>query len=159
MKYEQSIVGEKVLNELGKEGIITKLSCEGAISVRFTGEFFDGQFMFDPFLSGRLRFVNPDLQQTVDREIAKIKEKEAKLLRSSLVKKGKPETYYITKDKEDGPAEVVYRLGCGSANAHAVFDFVVSEQQSERRASGGKLKWRVVRLFDSKTGDMIRKES
>ena len=72
MKYDSSIVGEKVLNASGKEGKITKVSKEGAISVRFMGDAFGGEFMFDPFVSGHIRFVNPDLQKAVDKEIEEI---------------------------------------------------------------------------------------
>ena len=73
MKYDSSIVGEKVLNASGKEGKITKVSKEGAVSVRFAGDAFGGEFMFDPFLSGHVIFVNPKLQAAVDKEIEEVR--------------------------------------------------------------------------------------
>ena len=159
MKYDSSIVGEKVLNASGKEGKITRVSKEGAISVRFMGDAFGGEFMFDPFVSGHVRFVNPDLQKAVDKEIEEIRNRQIEVVNASVVTNGDKETFYITKDCEDGTKEVVYRLKCDENDAYQVFDFVICEQQKEFSASNFKIKWRVVRMFNSETGLQICQES
>lgn len=71
MKYDSSIVGEKVINAAGKEGTIVSVSRDGAVKVKFVGDVFDGEFMFDPFLSGHIKFANQELQTIIDDEIAK----------------------------------------------------------------------------------------
>ena len=68
MKYDSSIVGEKVINAAGKEGTIISVSRDGAVKVKFVGNAFDGEFMFDPFLSGHIKFANQELQKTIDDE-------------------------------------------------------------------------------------------
>lgn len=88
MKYDSSIVGEKVLNASGKEGKITKVSKEGAVSVRFVGDAFGGEFMFDPFLSGHVRFVNAELQAAVDKEIEEIRNRQLQVVNASIVTEG-----------------------------------------------------------------------
>lgn len=71
MKYDSSIVGEKVINAAGKEGTIISVSRDDAVKVKFVGNAFDGEFMFDPFLSGHIKFANQELQKPIDDEIAK----------------------------------------------------------------------------------------
>ena len=56
MKYDSSIVGEKVINAAGKEGTIICVSRDGAVKVKFVGNAIDGEFMFDPFLSGHITY-------------------------------------------------------------------------------------------------------
>ena len=159
MKYDSSFVGEKVVSASGKEGKITNVSKNGAISVRFVGDAFGGEFMFDPFLSGHIRFVNPDLQKAVDKEIEDIRNEQLAVVNASVAEKGDKETFYITKDNVDGTKEVVYRLKCDEDDAYRVFGFVVYEQQKEFRAANFKIKWRVVRMFNSETGLQICQES
>ena len=159
MKYDSSMVGEKVINASGKEGIITKVSKNGAISVRFTGDAFGGEFMFDPFLSGHIKFASTELQSKIDKEKEEIKNRQINLVNASIANNGDKETFYITKDNADGTREVVYRLKCGVNDAFNVFGYVVSEQQNEFRASNFTIKWRVVRMFNSETGNMICQES
>lgn len=159
MKYDSSIVGEKVLNASGKEGKITKVSKEGAVSVRFVGDAFGGEFMFDPFLSGHVRFVNAELQAAVDKEIEEVRNKQLKVVNDSVATEGDKETFYITKDNADGTKEVVYRLKCGENDAFTVFGFVASEQQKEFIKSNFTIKWRVIRMFNSETGLQVCQES
>ena len=68
MKYDSSIVGEKVINAAGKEGTIISVSRDGAVKVKFVGNAFDGEFMFDPFLSGHIKFANQELQKPIDHQ-------------------------------------------------------------------------------------------
>lgn len=74
MKYDSSIVGEKVINAAGKEGTIISVSRDGAVKVKFVGNAFDGEFMFDPFLSGHIKFANQELQKPIDDDINKQKQ-------------------------------------------------------------------------------------
>ena len=71
MKYDSSIVGERVINAAGKEGTIISVSRDGSVKVKFAGDTFGGEFMFDPFLSGHIKFANQELQKPIDDEISK----------------------------------------------------------------------------------------
>ena len=42
------------------------VSRDGAVKVKFVGDVFDGEFMFDPFLSGHIKFANLELQTIID---------------------------------------------------------------------------------------------
>jgi hypothetical protein len=159
MRYDSNILGEKVLNASGKEGKITKVSKEGAISVRFMGDAFDGEFMFDPFLSGHVVFVNPKLQAAVDKEIEEVRNRQLEAVNASVATEGDQETFYITKDNSDGTKEIIYKLKCSENDAFIVFGFVASEQQKEFIKSNFTIKWRVIRMFDSATGLQICQES
>ena len=86
MKYDSSIVGEKVVNAAGKDGTIVSVSRDGAVKVKFVGDVFDGEFMFDPFLSGHIKFANQELQTIIDDEIAKEYQKTLDVLNSSIAK-------------------------------------------------------------------------
>lgn len=46
MKYDSSIVGEKVINAAGKEGTIISVSRDGAVKVKFVGNAFDTDTTF-----------------------------------------------------------------------------------------------------------------
>ena len=87
MKYDSSIVDEKVINAAGKEGTIISVSRDGAVKVNFVGNAFDGEFMFDPFLSGHIKFANQELQTIIDDQIAKEYQKTLDVLNSSIAKK------------------------------------------------------------------------
>ena len=82
-----------------------------------------------------------------------------KLMQDSIAQKQDVETFYITKDKSDGAREVVYRLKCDIKRALKIFHFVINEQQTEYRNSNYAIEWRVIRMFDSKTGAQICQES
>lgn len=159
MKYDSSIVGERVINSSGKEGKIVSVSRDGAVKVKFDGDVFGGEYMFDPFVSGHIKFANPELQKPIDDEIAKEYQEMLDVVNASIATKKDKQTFYITKDKEDGTKEVIYRLKCGIEQAYTVFGFVVYEQQKEYRASNFAIKWRVVRMFDSKTDEQVCQES
>jgi hypothetical protein len=62
-------------------------------------------------------------------------------------------------NKSDGAREVVYRLKCDIKRALKIFHFVINEQQTEYRNSNYAIEWRVIRMFDSKTGAQICQES
>ena len=159
MKYDSSIVGEKVINASGKEGKIVSVSKDGTFKVKFDGDVFGGEYMFDPFISGHIKFINAELQKPIDDEIAKEYQKILDIVKASTTTKKDEQTYYITKDKEDGSKEVIYRLKCDIEQAYTVFGFVVSEQQKAYRSSNFKIKWRVVRMFDATTDAQICQES
>ncbi len=159
MKYDSSIVGEKVIDESGREGTIINVGKDGAIKVRFTGDEFCGEYRFDPFLSEHIKFVNSELQKPIDDEIAKERQKTVDIVNASIAKKRDKQTFHITKDNDDGTKEVVYRLKCDRNQAYTIFCFAITEQQKEYRASGFTIKWRVIRLFDSQTGEQIHQES
>ena len=81
------------------------------------------------------------------------------LMKNSLASKKSEETFYITKDNPDGTKELVYRLKCDQEQAYTIFCFVIREQQKEYKDSNFTIKWRVIRMFDSKTGVQICQES
>lgn len=159
MKYDSSIVGEGVITPSGKEGTIISVSKDGAVKVRFNGDAFGGEYMFDPFLSGHIKFINAELQALIDAEIEGLHQEQLARVKACVAQSGEKATFYITKDKADGTKETVYRLKCDKDQAYDVFGFVVMEQQKEYRASGFSIKWRVVRMFDCKTNEQICQES
>ena len=71
----------------------------------------------------------------------------------------KNETFYIVKANEDGTEEVVCRLKCSKEDAYSVFTLIIKDQQKEYRKAGGRIKWRVIRLFDSENNQQIAQES
>ena len=77
----------------------------------------------------------------------------------SKVDSSKGETFRITKDNEDGSTEVVCRLKCSKEDAYSVFTLIIKDQQKEYRKAGGRIKWRVIRLFDSENNQQIAQES
>lgn len=159
MKYDSSIVGEAVITPSGKDGTIISVSKDGAVKVRFKEDAFGGEYMFDPFLSGHIKFVNVALQAPIDAEIERLYQEQMARVKTYIAKSGEKATFYITKDKADGTKETVCKLKCDKNQAYDVFGFVVMEQQKEYRASGFSIKWRVVRMFDCKTNEQICQES
>ena len=95
MKYDSSIVGERVINAAGKEGTIVSVSRNGAVKVKFVGDSFGGEFMFDPFLSGHIKFANQELQKTIDDEIAKEYQQTLDVVNASIAKKKDKQTFYL----------------------------------------------------------------
>ena len=81
------------------------------------------------------------------------------IIQNSISTKKSEETFYITKDNQDGSREVVYRLKCDQEQAYTIFGFVIREQQKEYRDSNFTIKWCVIRMFDSKTDVQICQES
>lgn len=159
MKYDSSIVGEPIITPSGKEGTVISASKDGAIKVMFTGDCFDGEYMFDPFLSGHIKFVNSELQKPIDDEIEKTRQEQIATANACIAQEGDVETFYITEDNDDGTKETIYKLKCDKSQAYDVFSFVVTEQQKEYRASEFAVNWRVVRMFDSQTDEQICQES
>ena len=158
MKYDASIVGEEVLSG-EKKGKVTKAGKDGVISIKFAGERQERGYLFDPFVGGFVKFVNPELQKAVDEEIEGIRQEQLKTLNACLAKKGEKEDFYVTKDNPDGSKEVIYRIKGEREQAFVVFSFVVQEQVKEYRKPTNTKKWRIVRLFDAKTGEQLAQES
>ncbi|MBQ6730676.1 MAG: hypothetical protein IJR08_02075 [Bacilli bacterium] len=69
------------------------------------------------------------------------------------------ETYYITLKNEDGSMEKVLSLSCSEEEARKAFYLVIEEQGRAFRRPGAYIKWRQIRLFDTKTGQMLCQES
>ena len=82
-----------------------------------------------------------------------------KIIKDSLAVKQGEETFYITKDNKDGTKEIVYKLKCDIEQAFNVFSFVIREQQKDYRDSNFTIKWRIIRMFDSKTEEQNCQES
>ena len=82
-----------------------------------------------------------------------------KTIKDSLATRQREETFYITKDNDDGGKEIVYKLKCDKEQALNIFSFVIREQQKEYRKSNFTIKWRIIRMFDSKTDEQICQES
>ncbi len=81
------------------------------------------------------------------------------LIKNSITSKKSEETFYITKDNPDGTKELIYKLKCEKEQAYTIFEFVIREQQKEYRDSNFSIKWRVIRMFDSRTGEQLCQES
>ena len=75
-----------------------------------------------------------------------------------IVKEKEQASYYITLDNEDKTKEVVFYLDCTLEDAREVFRYVIKEQQKVYRKSNYKIKWRVVRLFNS-NNELLAQES
>lgn len=82
-----------------------------------------------------------------------------KLIKNSITDKKAEETFYITKDNPDGTKEIIYKLKCEKEQAFTIFNFVVREQKKEYTNSNGSIKWRVVRMFDSRADEQVCQES
>ena len=82
-----------------------------------------------------------------------------KLIQDSIANRPNRGNFYITKDNSDGTKETVYRLKCNKEQALKIFHFVIEEQQKEYRNSNYTIKWRIIRMFDSKTDEQICQES
>ena len=158
MKYDESLVGERVVDVSNKEGVITKVA-NGNVTIRFDGDWKEGTFLFDPFIRGDVKFINEKLQKVIDDEIGRIYADQLNIVNASIASNKNEETYYITKDRPDGSKERVYGLKCDQEQAFVVFEFVVREQQKGYRSSGYTIPWRVVRMYDAKTDKQICQES
>lgn len=158
MKYDVSLVGERVVDLSNKEGVITKVA-NGNVTIKFEGDRNEGTFLFDPFIGGNVKFKNEELQKMINDEIDQIYVDQLNIVNASISSRKSEETYYITKDRPDGSKEKIYGLKCDQEQAFVVFGFVVREQQKEYRASGCTIPWRIVRLYNSKTGEQICQES
>lgn len=75
-----------------------------------------------------------------------------------IVKEKGQASYYITLDNQDKTKEIVFYLNCSLEDAREVFRYVIKEQQKEYRNSNYKIKWRVVRLFNS-NNEQLAQES
>ena len=69
------------------------------------------------------------------------------------------EKFYITKENEFGLDEIILSLNCGFDDAEKVFLYTIKEQVKEKNNYGEGYKWKVLRLFESKTDKMLRQES
>lgn len=156
MNY-RAYIGEKVIRYDGEKGIIKDVDRFGFIKIEYENDIFAGSYMYDPFLNEDVRFENEEIQKEIDDKLAEINNKNLELINSSLAAKKEDENFYITMDNEDGSRETIYSLKCDLDSAHRVFSYAVKEQQKVYRRLNTK--WRVVRLFDSKTNKQIAQES
>ena len=76
-----------------------------------------------------------------------------------LAKPFNDETYYITLKNEDGSMEKVLSLSCSEEEARKAFYVIIEEQARAYRRPGANIKWRQIRLFNTKTGEMLCQES
>ncbi len=159
MKFDISLIGERVISIFGKQGTITRVEDDGKVSVEFDGEYRESGYLYCPFFTGDLKFEKTELQEQIDKIIEEQEKEELELVNSLLATKKSQERYYITLDNEDGTREVVYRLKSNRKNAFIVFGYAVKQQQKEYRKPENKKRWRVVRMFDSKTNEQICQES
>ena len=156
MDYK-STIGEKVVSYDGVSGKITEVDKSGYVHIKFEGDSFAGGYMYDPFLNEDVKFEKQELQALIDAKLLEINQQCINLVNASIAANKSEETYYITKDNEDGTAELVYSLKCDKQSAYRIFDHVVREQQKEYRRLHNK--WRRIKMFDSKTGEQIAQES
>ena len=159
MKYDKTLIGENVVDNAGIKGHISNISEDGAIEIKFANSPFSGKYLFDPFLNSSIQFVNPKLQAVINDEIEDIRKEKLSLVKKSISKNIKEETFYITKDNPDKSKEIVYRLKCDKQQALSIFSFVVNEQILELKNSNPRPQWRVLRMFDSTTNEQICQES
>ena len=103
--------------------------------------------------------VNSERQKQIDAKVNELHEKAKATMHKYMVDSSKGETFRITKDNEDGSTEVVCRLKCSKEDAYSVFTLIIKDQQKEYRKAGGRIKWRVIRLFDSENNQQIAQES
>jgi len=132
MKYDSSIVGEPIITPSGKEGTVISASKDGAIKVMFTGGCFDGEYMFNPFLSGHIKFVNSELQKPIDDEIEKTRQEQIATANACIAQEGDVETFYITEDNDDGTKETIYKLKCDKSQAYAELHCAICEKRFTR---------------------------
>ena len=158
MDYK-SMVGQKVVRCDNVKGVIKEVDKEGAIHIKFEGDAFSGGYLFDPFLAEQVRFLDETLQKEIDEQIAEIDAKQLDIINKCKANNKEEETYYITKQNTDGINEVVISLKCSYDEALKAFSYVIKEQQREMRKNRNNFKWRVVRLFESKTDKQLRQES
>lgn len=151
-------VGQEVICRDERKGKITKVDGSGQVTIKMEdGGFGDGGYLYDPFLNEDFRFADPTWQSRVDAELEEIRQYAEELIKKNLVKEDEEASFYITKDREDGTKETVLRLTGTPQEARYLFGYVIKEQAKVFRHGGGK--WRVVRLFDAKTGEQIAQES
>ena len=156
MDYSKA-VGQEVISHDGRNGRITKVD-ESNIYIEMENHGFgSGGYLYDPFLHEDFRFADSEWQNKVDEAIGKIDQEAVKLIEKNTVNDPAEEVYRITKDNEDGTRETVFRLKGTRQEAFYVFGHVITEQGRVFRRGG--IKWRVVRLFDAKTGEQLAQES
>ena len=151
-------VGQEVLYRDERKGTITKVDDSGYVTIKMEdGGFGDGGYLYDPFINEDFRFVDPAWQSKIEEKLGEIRQYAEELIGKNLVKEDEEANFYITKDKEDGAKETVLRLKGTPQEAQYLFGHVIREQAKVFRQ--GKIKWRVVRLFDAKTGKQLAQES
>ena len=158
MNYRNA-VGETVVRYDGVKGIITQVDEGNVVHIQFDGERFAGGYLYDPFINEDVRFVNTEWQNPIDEIINELHEKALKTMKKYMVDSSKEETFRITKDNEDGSKEVVCRLRCTEEDAYRIFALFIKDQQKEYRKADGRIRWRVIRLFDSVNNQQIAQES
>lgn len=152
-------VGQEVLSRDERKGKITKVSDSGCVTIKMDdGGFGDGGYLYDPFINEDFKFVDPVWQGKVEAVLAEIQKEAEDLKKKVCVPEEEEADFYITKDCEKCKPETVLRIKGTVQEAEFLFGCVIKEQQKEFR-SGKMEKWRVVRLFDAKTGNQLAQES
>ena len=106
MDYK-STISEKVVRYDGVSGKITEVDKSGYVHIKFEGDSFAGGYMYDPFLNEDVKFEKQELQALIDAKLLEINQQGINLVNASIAANKSEETYYITKDNEDGTAELV----------------------------------------------------
>lgn len=157
MDYK-SAVGEKVINQAGKTGFITKVDENGFMHISYEGEPREVTYMFDPFINGNVKFINAELQKEIDDKIAHANDYLIELRKKSITTSASKEKFYITRKNPQNEDEVVCRLNCNEKEAFQVFHLFIIEEKAEFEKNGKK-RWRQLKMFNSKNGIQIAQES
>jgi len=157
MDYTKA-VGQRVMVFGKKEGVLSDIDKSGTIRIRLDGDSFSSGFLYDPFVNEDAMFLNKEWQDLVDAEIAKILENAKTIIDRSVPVNQDDEKFYITREEINGEKEVICRLNCSDDDAKEVFCYVVRMQLSELQNSASK-KWKLLRIYDSKTGRILAQES
>lgn len=158
MDYK-TVVGQEVIRYDGAKGVIKEVDKQGAIHIKYEKDIFDGGYLFDPFVSEEVRFVNDELQKVIDDKIEEITKSQLEIINKSMARNKEEETYYITKKNYNGQDEIVLSLKCDLKDAKIAFSYIIKEQQREMRRDRFGFKWHQVKLFESKTNKKIAQES
>ena len=163
MDYKQ-FLGETVINcKTGAIGRLTKVDDKGYFTIFHPREVQKvTNYMFDPFIAEEYRFENPDVQKEIDNEIKAIEKEALDFIASKNTNVEEDIKYIISLDNPDGSFEIIHKLDSTLDEAHAIFSFEEKKQQKAMRTARNNnitFNWRVIRLFDYKTKELLRKES
>ena len=159
MDYKQ-MIGQEVIGFGNIRGKIKSVDKQGGIQIKYENSFLPGTYLFDPFLSEYVRFVDENLQKEIDEKIKERDKKQIEIMNKSIAKGKAEETYYITKEDYDGEHKVVLSLKCDLIDAKIVFVYLIKLQQREmREKSKLGFRWQQLRLYESKTDKKIAQES
>lgn len=154
MNYRE-LIGQKIRRN-NKIGYIKEVDRNGYIKVHFDGELFSESYMFDPFLSGHLRFEDDKLQQEIDEKILEYNKVKEEYINKFITKNKKQAKFYLTKQNDKNEDEILFYLDCNIEEVYTVFSYYISVHSAEFRKNG---KWKVIKVFDNITKRLICQES